>query len=112
MPHAAEFLSGFGLTQGRQVDGYTLVSAHSTHETVTRYREYRYNITLQFKNNGNGNSQQLSSTLSGIISQEHIIYGVRNPYRCTIDPPAHGDIIEEGDKSITVHLLGHSYRAN
>jgi hypothetical protein len=112
MPHAAEFLSGFGLIQGHQVDGYTLISAHSTHESISRYQEYKYKITLQFRNDGSGDYNKLFYSLSAIIGQEHIIYGVRNPYRCVIDPPQHGDIIEEPDRSITVHLLGHSYRTN
>ena len=38
-----------------------------------------------------------------------IIYGIRNPYRCTIDPPRYGDIVDDNGH-ITFHLTGHSYR--
>lgn len=111
MPDAASFLAGFGLIQGTQLDGYVLVSAISTHESIKRYQEYRYAITLVFRNMGNGIYDNLFALVHEKISQEHIIYGIRNPYRCVIDAPKQGDITEDDEGTITFHLIGHSYRA-
>ncbi|CAH6419101.1 Hypothetical protein HVR_LOCUS295 [uncultured virus] len=110
MPEAAEFLAGFHFIQGTIFANYTLVSATSTHESVKRYHEYRYNITLVFKNNGGGLYENLFYAVMAETTQEHIIYGIRNPYRCIIDAPQYGDIEEESDGTITFKLIGHSYR--
>lgn len=110
MPEAADFLTGFGLTRGAQINGYILQSAASTHESITRYQEYRYSITLTFQNLGNGTYNDLYFRVYEIISQEHVIYGIRNPYRCIIDVPQYGNILEEDNGNITFKLIGHSYR--
>lgn len=110
MPDALEFLTGFGLIQGSQFDGYILSYAHSTHETVKRYQEYRYNITLKFSNLGLGMYEDLFQIVNHIISKQHIIYGVRNPYRCIIDSPKYGDVVDNNDGTIIFNLVGHSYR--
>jgi hypothetical protein len=110
MPEAAEFLAGFGLIQGTQFDGYTLSSSTSTHDAVKRYHEYYYGITLVFRNTGSGTYDNLFNAVSDNISQTHTIYGIRNPYRCIIDTPKYGDIIEARDGTITFKLTGHSYR--
>lgn len=111
MPEAAEFLAGFGLTQGARFDGYTLSSSTSTHNAVKRYQEYYYGITLVFHNNGSGTYDNLYHAVLDQTSQTHIIYGIRNPYRCIIDAPKHGDILEDDNGTITFKLTGHSYRA-
>lgn len=121
MPNAAEFLSGFNFVKGTRIDGYTLVDATSTHESIKRYNEYRYNIILTFSkdlkvpgilftNLGNGSYQYLFDEIMKLIAQEHIIYGVRNPYRCMIDFPKYGDILEDDNGTITFNLVGHSHR--
>jgi hypothetical protein len=112
MPEAAEFLAGFGLIPGTQFDGYVLSSATSTHESIKRYQEYLYSITLIFKNSGSGTYNDLYLAVYRQISQEHIIYGIRNPYRCVIDVPQYGNILEQQDGTITFHLTGHSYRVH
>lgn len=112
MPEAHEFLEGFGFTQGAVIGGYTLVQANATHKAVRRYQEYEYKLKLVFRPSGRGSYAALDAALHNIISQQHIIYGVRNPYRCVIDMPSHGDIIQEANGDIEVHLNGHSYRAN
>jgi hypothetical protein len=120
MPDAAQFLSGFGLIQGtifgiesnrneRNTKGFILSSATSTHETVRRYQEYKYSITLTFTNLGSGNYENLFHDVMTIISKQPIIYGIRNPYHCIIDTPEYGDIVGD-NKIITFHLIGHSYR--
>lgn len=59
MPDATQFLNWFGLIQCSQFGGYSLDSATSTHESVKRYHEYKYDITLIFKNRGYGNYNYL-----------------------------------------------------
>ena len=117
MPNANEFLLGFGFTRGLKLAGYTLINATSTHETIKRYNEYRYDIILLFQNNdhrmGASSLQQyddFSDEIMNIISEEHIIYGIRNPYLCKIDLPIEGDIFQDEYGDITLYLTGHSYR--
>jgi hypothetical protein len=109
MPESAEFLHGFGLDQGMSANGYILKVSHATHKAIKRYQEYYYEITLVFSNLGQGNYNNLYYTVDNLISQEHIIYGVRNPYRCIIDPPKQGDIVQDNN-DIIFNLVGHSYR--
>lgn len=110
MPDSNAFLYGFGFIKGSKFDGYILSSAISTHETISRYHEYRYFITLTFNNLGNGIYDNLFSLVRSTISQQHIIYGIRNPYRCIIDAMVDGDITSDNNGTITFYLLGHSYR--
>ena len=110
MPDASEFLSGFGFIQGSQISGYILTTTTSTHEAIKRYHEYKYSITLIFKNLGTGIYENLYASIYEKIIQEHIIYGIRNPYRCVIDIPQYGDILQDEGGTITFHLTGHSYR--
>lgn len=110
MPDAADFLDGFGLIEGTEMAGYRLTRASSSHETIRRYQEYRYDITLVFTNLGQGVYENLYGEVLSLISQERIIYGIRNPYRCIIDTPQYGDIEGESDGTIIFHLTGHSYR--
>lgn len=112
MPEAAEFLAGFNLLSGHVFANYILNSAISTHESVKRYQEYLYHITLVFKKIGKGSYSDLFDAVMAEISQEHIIYGIRNPYRCIIDPPVEGNILEDTDGTITFKLTGHSYRVH
>ena len=101
MPKAPQFLQGFGLTPHTMFSEYQLITATSTHETIKRYQEYRYQITLVFMgqpNYTNINYKRLFDAVMATTTQEHIIKGYRNPYRCIIDPPSHGDIIGYIDK--------------
>lgn len=111
MPNDHEFLSGFGLIKGVQVDGYELIEAESTHQTIKRYQEYEYQVDLTFENLGIGSYNDLYRELSSMLSGERTIYGVRNPYRCIIDPIQNYNVFENPDKTITFELTGHSYRA-
>lgn len=107
MPNSHDFLSAFGLINGAQFDGYILAHAASTHESVKQYQEYRYNITLVFRNTGTGTAEKLSAAVNSAISQQHIVYGIRNPYRCVIDHPRN---ISIATGTITYDLVGHAYR--
>ena len=116
MPEADKFLRGFNLVQGTRFGQYTLSSAISTHRSIKRYREYAYDITLQFHPDTTvtpTNYKELYNQLVNKISQPQIIYGIRNPYRCLIDIPPEDNfssihLDELGN--VVFHLLGHAYR--
>lgn len=110
MPGSAEFLSGFNLIKGSKIHGYILKTVMSTHETIKRYNEYQYDITLTFENLGNGSYHNLFDYVIELISQHHVIYAIRNPYICTIDIPKLGDILEDNVGTIIFKLTGHSHR--
>ena len=111
MPDAAQFLDGFGFIRNSQFKGYILTDATSTHESIKRYHEYKYSIRLTFTNHGMGNYNDLILLIMSMISKQPIIYGIKNPYRCVIDPLKYGDILADEDGNITFNLIGHSYRA-
>ena len=108
MPEPAEFLHGFGLHEQKIYNGYILENAYATHKSIKRYQEYYYNIQLVFKNLGTGNYNDLYNTIQQITKESHIIYGVRNPYKCIIDPPK--DITTDNNGNVIFNLIGHSYR--
>jgi hypothetical protein len=108
MPDPDKFLAGFHLINGTQFGGYILKSATATHESIVRYQEYRYQIRLIFS--GGNNYQNLFYAVTDEISQTHDILATRNYYRCSIDYPKLGDILENQDGSYTWHLIGHAYR--
>ncbi len=113
MPDAAEFLSGFNLIQGHVFGNYILNSATSTHQSIKRYQEYYYQITIVFeKISEKASYEDLFHLVIKEINQEHIIYGIRNPYRCLIDYPVNGDITQDEAGNITFKLTGHSYRVH
>jgi hypothetical protein len=109
MPAAAAFLSGFGLNQGSNFAGFTLISATSTHETITRYHDYSYRITLVFR--GHGTYENLFwAVMDKIRDHREILSDYGNPYDCWVDYPQQGDIQQNADGSYIFHLLGHSHR--
>lgn len=111
MPVPEKFLRAFGFVSGAHFDGYTLEHVSSTHNTIKRYQEYSYDITLIFDNNRDGNLDELFRIVLDHISYEHIVKGARNPYRCVIDQPHHSDIKQDKNGTVTMYLTGHSYRS-
>ena len=109
MPHANEFLLGFGFRQNSTVAGFTLISAAASEQTVQRYQEYSYRLQLIYR--GTGDFNTLYHAVLRQVSTPHIIYGVRNPYRCTIDTPQHGSVTRSGN-DIYFELTGHAHRSN
>lgn len=110
MPTAKEFLKGFGFKEGEEFGGYTLEEATCTHEAIKRYQEYKYDIDLVFQNNGHGKRSELISVVNDHISKERIIYGVRNPYKCTISKP--GRVSREIHSKITFKFVGFAHRTH
>lgn len=111
MPVASEFLAGFGFIHNKHYGEFVLTNVTSTHVVIKQYHEYRYDIVLQFTGSVSSASyDHLGNILIPLITTEHIIYGVRNPYRCIIDFPREGDITTDGTGTYTVKLTGHSYR--
>lgn len=110
MPAVSKFLNHFNLVSWEQFDGFTLSKVHSTHEQKIRYKLYKYQITLIFTDNGQGNYEDLFDDLLSEIEKEPIIwtrYG--NPYRCWIDYPQEGSVVQQDDTFI-FHLIGHAER--
>ena len=110
MPEVAEFLAGFNLVQGHIFANYVLSSVTSTHESIKRYQEYQFHITLTFKPNYGAKYDDLYDAVLAEISQEHVIYGTRDPYKCTIEFPVYGSIEEDTDGTIIFHLVGHAVK--
>ncbi len=108
MPDAQHFLKGFGFVKGLVIDGFKLTNAQSTHNVIQRFQKYKYDITLEFVNTEHQPLQHLYQKIDTMISKEKIIYGVRNPYRCTIDSFNHA--LAHHDGTVVVHLTGHSVR--
>ena len=109
MPDAQHFLESFGLTENTIISDFIISSVSSTHDVIKRYQEYSYDIKLTFKNTGYGIYEYLYYAIVERISMEHVVYGVKNPYKCVIDELKYGDIIE--DKGMYIFKLkGHSYR--
>jgi hypothetical protein len=110
MPKAAKFLASFGFREGSQFDDYILDVARAEEIVIKRYQEYKYNIRLEFEDIGNGTWDKLYNILKKTITQEHIVKGVRNPYKCVIDSINHGDAHEDEHGIVIVYLTGHAYR--
>jgi len=113
MPDVPEFLKGFNLIKGNNFDGYTLENVEASHEVVRKYREYKYPISLTLKKrskNGGSDSSSISELLPSLneeIKKEHIIYGIRNPYRCFIKFQS----LSKNSDTVVVKLMGIAYRA-
>lgn len=113
MPHAGAFITGFGLQKNSRIAGFTLVTAEATERTVTRYQEYSYHIVLIFRKSGSsGSFESLYHAVVSKVSGAKTIYGVKNPYRCTIDSPKHGDVTQHNNGDIYFELTGHAHRSN
>jgi len=110
MPEVSEFLAGFNLIQGNIFVNYVLSSVTSTHESIKRYQEYQFLITLTFNPNYKAKYDDLYDAVLTEISQEHVIYGTRDPYKCTIEPPVYGSIEEDTGGIIIFHLVGHAVK--
>lgn len=110
MPVPSDFLYGFGFRQGMTVGGYTLHTATATHETISRYQIYQYNIMLVFVPNGTPDYDKLVATVKHLAAQKHTIKATRNYYDCTVDPPH--NIVKGPGGTVTFHLVGHANRVH
>lgn len=111
MPDPENFLLGFNLHVGLKVHGYICTYTHASHEVIKRYQEYKYNMTLKFRNTGQGDYHALYHFILDLSKEEKIIYGIKNPYRCIIDPVEDRNIEGKEEGELTFYLVGHSYRA-
>ena len=111
MPDPQQFLAGFNLTQGHQVDGFTIKTATASHHAIRQYHEYSYDISLFVtKKSGQvGDTHTLLLALDMMTRGERQIMAVRNYYTCSIETPHESDIVSEGD-GYRITLRGHSYR--
>lgn len=111
MPEPEKFLLGFNLKVGLKQNGYVCTHANANHKVIRRYQEYKYDIILTFKNEGHGDYHALYHFILDLSNEKHIIYGIKNPYLCIIDPIEKENIIGNEDKEVTFYLVGHSYRS-
>lgn len=111
MPKIEEFVAAFGLIKGNIFSDYRLNTVRGSEEAVKRYHEYKFNITLIFEPlNKNAQYNDLYDALANRLEIEHIVYGIKNPYRSIIDLPKYGDIYENPAGEIIFKLTGHAYR--
>lgn len=108
MPHIVELLNGFNFINGLKIDGYTLVSTSGQHHEIRRYQEYSYDIELNFS--GAGSHSNLINGINNMVKDNKIIYGVRNPYNCSISPISEHNIIDTPN-GVKITMIGHSHRA-
>jgi len=111
MPEPQQFLAGFGLTSGKQVDGFTIKSASASHHVIRQYHEYSYDINLVLTKAAGqvGDVHTLLLALDLMTRGERQIMAIRNYYTCTIESPMESDVVVSGTE-YQVHLRGHSYR--
>ena len=87
MPSKENFLSSFHLTKNTVVGGYNLSSISVTEKILKRYYHYQFHATLTFR--GGNDENKLRDAIKRKISQSEIVYGTRDPYRCTINTPTY-----------------------
>ncbi len=93
MPDPKDFLDGFNLRVGFEIAGYKCIKANANHVAIKMYHEYEYYITLSFKRqSSNANYHELYHYVLDLSYEKKTIYGVRNPYRCNIDPVSDDNI--------------------
>lgn len=109
MPSPDAFLHAFQLSEGKILGSYRLDKIAITEETVSRYYHYRYNIDLTLVRAKIGSMTSTYHKLLSLLQQEPIAYGVRNPYRCSIEPLDDANITEQGNE-LHIHLIGHAKR--
>jgi hypothetical protein len=105
MPELQEFIDGFNLTP-RTAPGFTIISATGEHNAIVTYHEYEYHLIITAR----GDYNNMYYYIANEISKSHVIYGIRNPYQCSIEPMKQGDVLDLGNDTYEFHLRGHSYR--
>ena len=88
MPYSNEFLKGFKVKRGMIIGGYKLKSIQIGHESIVRFKEYRYPMTLTFESVDDENPNTLLKEFKEYVSEDQIIYSqYRNPYDCSFGKP-------------------------
>ena len=110
MPSTGQFLSGFGLVPGGRIDGYVIISSTGTEESISRYRKYRYEFTVELASIGYSNVDNLLSAMSQITSQIRSIFATRNYYNCSIEPVKRNNLMVDSVGHVTMKLIGYGTR--
>lgn len=106
MPLPGKFLAGFNVHQNMHIGGYVLVDIKIEHETVIRYHEYRYPMTLTWE--GKGDAGTLLNKFEEHVAGKRIIdseYG--NPYECDF---GNIRVHDGGNGTVVMTTVGHSRR--
>lgn len=87
MPEAAEYLAGYGLTQGSKHGNWQISYVYADHIQVKRWWIYEYPVTVVFTYIGTGtpNYDSLLTWFPKFIQQDRIMYTeAGNPWLCTL----------------------------
>ena len=109
MPTLSEYLQGFNIHQGLIIQGYILSQIMGTEHSVTRYREYKYDITLIFEPHQlHTKPQNLIQGLDAYTNSPKIVYTeYGNPYQCNFGQPYIAHISSD---VVIIKTVGHSHR--
>lgn len=113
MPGASEFLAGFSVYPGLSMAGFQVISAIATEQSVVRWNEYQYPITVTFRWSQPGGATQasvnnLATSFANYVSGVRVIHSDSGrPYECTFGA---ANKYESTANTLTGHYLGHSKR--
>jgi hypothetical protein len=84
MPEPSKYKAGYGLKEGKVIDGYKLQDIKIDHITQEKYKTYTYPTSLTFVEvKKGGDMQDLVNTFHSEVEGERIIYtSYGNPYEC------------------------------
>ncbi len=82
MPEVAQYLQGFGLSEGTVVAGYTLRKINVSHNALVRYHKYQYPTEMIWEGPEAGYNQFVSALTSKLSVSQGIRTNYGNLYRC------------------------------
>ncbi len=110
MPDPHDFLKGFNVTKGLNIGEWVLSDVAIDHNTISRYKEYEYPITLTFTSTGSKAIpvNNLLIAVNNYVAGNRIIssrYG--NPYSCVFGVLT---LASSDERTAILRSTGHSYR--
>jgi hypothetical protein len=85
MPSPDAFLNAFRLSEGMSLGNYRLDHITIKEETISQYYHYKFDIHLTLIRVRGDSVISMYRQLRSLLEQHPIAYGVRNPYRCSIE---------------------------
>jgi hypothetical protein len=88
MPNPNKFLKGFEIHSGMEIADFDLVHIDIGHNTIVRYRQYEYPITLHFKylESTHPTESRITALIRAVqtyvFGNRTILSGYGNPYSC------------------------------
>lgn len=112
MPNLSQIYDAYQLSAGFPLGHYTIQSVTGSEITISRYKEYRYQIELLLTAVNTGEKINVSDVVSSVNSGRLFgrrVLAVRNYYDTYFDPIQNSDVHVDGDKVVVV-LTGHATR--